>query len=56
MALVLDVATVAVVIAAVAFLLRGRKKCSDRAPRAGTQTRIPLAELRAAARRASGRD
>jgi hypothetical protein len=54
----LDLLALAAVIAAVAFLLRPwRAGCSDCSPAAkGAETKIPLSQLRASARRASGRD
>ncbi|HEX5639349.1 MAG TPA: hypothetical protein VFX81_06090 [Burkholderiaceae bacterium] len=55
----LDLLALAAVIAAVVFLLRPRRRsgCADCAPAdKGAETKVSLAELRASARRASGRD
>jgi len=55
----LDLLAIAAVIAALVFLLRPRRAngCADCAPaRKGAETRISLAQLRASARRATGRD
>jgi hypothetical protein len=59
MAWLLDLVAVGLVVAALAFLLRPRRKsgCADCAPRAkGAATRISLDQLRANARRVSGRN
>jgi hypothetical protein len=53
----LDLVAAAAVIAALAFLLRPRKRpaCGDCAPTRKAEARVPLSELRASARRASRR-
>jgi len=54
----LDLLAVVAVIAAVAFLLRPRRKsgCADCAPAGkGAETKVSLSQLRASARRTSGR-
>ena len=54
----LDLLALAAVIAAVVFLLRPRKAgCADCAPSTkGAETKVSVSQLRASARRASGRD
>ena len=59
MAWLLDLLALAAVIAAAVFLLRPRRKggCADCAPAGkGAETKVSLSQLRASARRASGRD
>jgi hypothetical protein len=59
MATLLDGLAIAAVIAAVAFLLWPRRKggCAGCAPATkGAQTKVTLSQLRASARRASGRE
>lgn len=59
MAALLDLLAVAAVIAALVFLLRPKRgsACADCAPpRQGAETKVSLAQLRASARRVSGRD
>jgi hypothetical protein len=54
----LDLLALAAVIAAVVFLLRPRRRsgCADGAPAGkGAETKVSLSQLRASARRASGR-
>ena len=54
----LDLLAVVAVIAALVFLLRPRRKgaCADCGPASkGAETKVPLAQLRDSARRASGR-
>ncbi|HQR20340.1 MAG TPA: hypothetical protein PLE54_12985 [Burkholderiaceae bacterium] len=57
MTLLLDMLAVVLVVGAVAYLWRGRRRgCAECAPRrAGAETRIALDELRSQARRAAGR-
>jgi hypothetical protein len=55
----LDVLAIAAVIAALVYLLRPRRKggCADCAPAGkGAETKVALSQLRASARKASGRD
>ena len=59
MAALLDLLAVAAVIAALVFLLRPKRGsgCADCAPSGkGAETKVSLAQLRASARRVSGRD
>ena len=59
MAWLLDLVAVGLVVAALVFLLRPRRKsgCADCAPQVkGVETRISLDQLRANARRVSGRN
>jgi hypothetical protein len=59
MAALLDLLAVAAVIAALVFLLRPKRgsACTDCAPpRHGAETKVSLSQLRASARRVSGRD
>ena len=59
MTALLDLIAIAAVIAALVFLLRPRRKggCADCAPAGkGAETRVSVAQLRASARRAAGRD
>jgi hypothetical protein len=59
MASLLDLLAVAAVIAALVYLLRPKRRsaCVDCAPPdKGAETKVPLSQLRASARRASGRD
>jgi hypothetical protein len=59
MAALLDLLAVAAVIGALVFLLRPRRRpgCADCAPApGGAETKVSLAQLRASARRVSGRD
>ena len=54
----LDLLAIAAVIAALVFLLRPRRKggCADCAPAGkGAETKVALSQLRASARKASGR-
>jgi len=55
MVMLLDALAVVAVIGALAFLFRGQRGCASCARR-NAPTRIALDDLRAAARRASGRD
>lgn len=58
-AALLDLLAVAAVIAALAYLLRPKRKsgCADCGPPAkGAETKVSLAQLRASARRVSGRN
>jgi hypothetical protein len=55
----LDLLAIAAVIAALVYLLRPRRKggCADCAPAGqGAETKVALSQLRASARKASGRD
>ena len=59
MAALLDLLAVVAVIAALVFLLRPNRgsACADCAPPGkGAETKVSLAQLRASARRVSGRD
>jgi hypothetical protein len=59
MAWLLDLIAIAAVVAALVFLLRPKRRsgCSACEPRGqGAETRVPLEQLRASARRTSGRD
>ena len=59
MASLLDLLAIGAVIAALVFLLRPKKKsgCADCAPAGkGAETKVSVRQLRASARRASGRD
>ncbi len=59
MASLLDLLALAAVVAALVFLLRPKRGsgCADCAPPGqGAETKVSLAQLRASARRVSGRD